>query len=169
MLSTFLQALPTLQRLCSSLFRGLLPSIPCTHLCSTPSSRHTPRSSIPLTNDAKMATATSIIQRVRNWLSGRNLQAKLQLRYTEISKRTQPPPVLPVGPSHKFANNYYCTRDGRRQTFPPVVIVSSQKILAPGDQVANRLESAVEVAEKRPVTPGPVPRKLELSKDEPYL
>ncbi|OPJ77581.1 NADH dehydrogenase [ubiquinone] 1 alpha subcomplex subunit 7 [Patagioenas fasciata monilis] len=42
-----------------------------------------------------MATATRLIQRFRNFLAGRNLQAKLALRYTEISKRTQPPPRLP--------------------------------------------------------------------------
>uniref|UniRef100_A0A493T086 NADH:ubiquinone oxidoreductase subunit A7 n=1 Tax=Anas platyrhynchos platyrhynchos TaxID=8840 RepID=A0A493T086_ANAPP len=34
-----------------------------------------------------MATATRIIQRLRNFAAGRDLQAKLQLRYTEISKR----------------------------------------------------------------------------------
>uniref|UniRef100_A0ACB8F2N6 NADH dehydrogenase [ubiquinone] 1 alpha subcomplex subunit 7 n=1 Tax=Sphaerodactylus townsendi TaxID=933632 RepID=A0ACB8F2N6_9SAUR len=118
-----------------------------------------------------MATATGIIQRLRNFMAGRDLQAKLQLRYTEIAKRTPASLQLPsssVGPSHKLADNYYCTRDGRRLTSPPIVIVSSQKTLAPGDQAA-RLESAVAVADKPPVTPGPVPRKLELSKDEPYL
>uniref|UniRef100_A0A4W2FFG6 NADH dehydrogenase [ubiquinone] 1 alpha subcomplex subunit 7 n=1 Tax=Bos indicus x Bos taurus TaxID=30522 RepID=A0A4W2FFG6_BOBOX len=35
-----------------------------------------------------MASATRFIQWLRNWASGRDLQAKLQLRYQEISKRS---------------------------------------------------------------------------------
>ncbi|KFP47916.1 NADH dehydrogenase [ubiquinone] 1 alpha subcomplex subunit 7, partial [Cathartes aura] len=68
--------------------------------------------------------------------------------------RTQPPPRLPVGPSHKFANNYYCSRDGRRESLPPVVVAAAQKTLAAGGQ-----------AEKKPVTPGPALKKWEISKD----
>ncbi|XP_043102930.1 NADH dehydrogenase [ubiquinone] 1 alpha subcomplex subunit 7 [Puntigrus tetrazona] len=104
-----------------------------------------------------MASATKIIQRLRNFLAGRDLQSKLQLRYTEISKRTQPPPNLPVGPSHKFANNYYCQRDGRRESLPPTVVMSSQKTLTAGSEASREL--------KRPVIPGMPPKELPLSVD----
>ncbi|KAJ7993197.1 hypothetical protein DPEC_G00269940 [Dallia pectoralis] len=109
-----------------------------------------------------MASATKIIQRLRNILSGHDLQAKLQLRYGEISKRTQLPPKLPVGPSHKFAFNYYNSRDGRRESAPPTIVMSSQKALPAAGQ-------AVEGQAKLPVKPGNVPRDLKLSTDQPYL
>uniref|UniRef100_A0A3B5L1J4 NADH dehydrogenase [ubiquinone] 1 alpha subcomplex subunit 7 n=1 Tax=Xiphophorus couchianus TaxID=32473 RepID=A0A3B5L1J4_9TELE len=74
---------------------------------------------------------------------------------------TQPPPKLPVGPSHKFANNYYCTRDGRSESVPATVVMSSQKALTAGSEVAKTT--------KAPVTPGTVYEPPPLSTDQPYL
>ncbi|XP_014004765.1 NADH dehydrogenase [ubiquinone] 1 alpha subcomplex subunit 7 isoform X1 [Salmo salar] len=116
-----------------------------------------------------MATATKIIQRLRNLLSGHDLQAKLQLRYGEIAKRTLPPPKLPVGPSHKFAFNYYNGRDGRRESAPAMVVMTCQKALIACTTDITGLFQALEVPAKRPVTPGNVPRELTLSTDQPYL
>ncbi|KFP06354.1 NADH dehydrogenase [ubiquinone] 1 alpha subcomplex subunit 7, partial [Calypte anna] len=104
-----------------------------------------------------MATATRLIQRLRNFLAGRDLQAKLALRYEEISKRSQPPPRLPVGPSHKLADNYYCSRDGRRESQPPIVGGA-------GGRNPPR-DWGWQVGEKNPVTPGPPIKKWEISKD----
>ncbi|XP_051893640.1 NADH dehydrogenase [ubiquinone] 1 alpha subcomplex subunit 7 [Pristis pectinata] len=114
-----------------------------------------------------MASATRIIQWLRNWAAGRNLQAKLQLRYTEIASRSPPPPNIPVGPSHKFSDNYYCLRDGRRETSPPTIIWSPQKALEAGTQATSE-STVATTGVKKPVQPGQ-PVKMKLSTDQPYL
>ncbi|XP_078279889.1 NADH dehydrogenase [ubiquinone] 1 alpha subcomplex subunit 7 isoform X2 [Rhinoraja longicauda] len=114
-----------------------------------------------------MASATKIIQWLRNLAAGRNLQTKLQLRYTEISSRSPEQPILPVGPSHKFADNYYCVRDGRRETSPPTIVWSPQIALQAETSAASE-STVAATGVMEPVKPGQ-PFKMEISTDQPYL
>ncbi|XP_033124330.1 NADH dehydrogenase [ubiquinone] 1 alpha subcomplex subunit 7-like isoform X2 [Anneissia japonica] len=112
-----------------------------------------------------MATATPIIQKLRNFLAGRNLQKTLQLRYRpEQTTRNTPQPNLPDGPSHIVSNNYYFTRDGRRLAAPPGVVYKPEL-----KQLAEKSESKTDLPAKRKgIRPGNA-HTWTLSTDQPYL
>ncbi|VDD82574.1 unnamed protein product [Mesocestoides corti] len=62
-------------------------------------------------------------------------------RYGDLSaKRTQPPPNLPPGVAHKLSENYYYTRDVRREVGPPV------EVYRPGPKMLTQGESSASSA-----------------------
>lgn len=84
------------------------------------------------------------LQAVRNFLLGRKHTLALRFQDT-LATRSPPPPVLPDGPAHKLNDNYYYTRDARREVLPPEVIAPSPK----------QIEGSGETTLKR-ITPGKV-------------
>uniref|UniRef100_A0A7R8VXW7 NADH dehydrogenase [ubiquinone] 1 alpha subcomplex subunit 7 n=1 Tax=Timema douglasi TaxID=61478 RepID=A0A7R8VXW7_TIMDO len=71
-----------------------------------------------------------------------------------IAARTQPPPVLPEGPAHKLAANYYYDRDGRREVKPATVLAGPNLAFTLGSGQQSG-ETAIS-SEKKPPTPGSI-------------
>ncbi|CAH2093817.1 unnamed protein product [Euphydryas editha] len=89
------------------------------------------------------------LQAFRNFLLGRKHTNALRFEPL-LSARTQPQPEIPDGPTHKHAQNYYYTRDARREVTPPLVL--TQQLLADGSADQGTPKAAANV---RP-TPGKV-------------
>ncbi|XP_064607075.1 NADH dehydrogenase [ubiquinone] 1 alpha subcomplex subunit 7-like [Liolophura sinensis] len=81
---------------------------------------------------------TPFLAKIRDFLLWRKYNQALRFE-EELSPRTQAPPVLPDGPSHKLNNNYYYTRDGRREVNPPtVVFTEGQKLVGAGQEIQGK-------------------------------
>lgn len=75
------------------------------------------------------------LKQLRNFLLGR--QHNLAVRFEKnLASRSPPLPNLPEGPSHRLHNNYYCSRDARREVHPPIEIAAGQaKLTEPVAQI----------------------------------
>ncbi|CAG9791380.1 unnamed protein product [Diatraea saccharalis] len=91
---------------------------------------------------------SGFLQVLRDFLLGRKHTNALRFAPL-LAARTQPPPEIPDGSSHKHAHNYYYTRDGRREVTPPADVT---KVLLEASSDKGAPKQAANV---RP-TPGPV-------------
>ncbi|KAK3798273.1 hypothetical protein RRG08_017188 [Elysia crispata] len=80
---------------------------------------------------------TRIVQKIRNWLLSHD-ELKSTHRYEGyIAKRSQPKPSIPPGVSSKLSDNYYYTRDGRREVQQPTVVYSAAQKMLQGGETAQ--------------------------------
>ena len=79
-------------------------------------------------------------------------QKEVEERFAkDMAPRPGPEANLPPGVSHKLAANYYYTRDGRRSVELPLIVASSQKVIASGQEVGRQVPETI----KKSKTPGP--------------
>lgn len=104
-----------------------------------------------------------IIQGLRTLLLGRVCNNPLRF-LDECAERPGPEANLPPGPSHKVSDNYYYTRDGRREVAFPSVIADETKtkaITAGTEEAATSESSAAVAAVVKSKTPGQIFRYSE--------
>ncbi|XP_046330215.2 NADH dehydrogenase [ubiquinone] 1 alpha subcomplex subunit 7-like [Haliotis rufescens] len=93
---------------------------------------------------------TPLVARIRDLFLQRKYNNSLRFEGVNSSKRTQPPPDVPDGPSHKLSANYYFTRDGRNEMMPPKKVYdANQQLLTEGSSGEKAVSSG-----KAPVRAG---------------
>jgi NADH dehydrogenase (ubiquinone) 1 alpha subcomplex subunit 7 len=101
----------------------------------------------------KPRDVSPLLQKLRNFLLGREHNSAL--RFEEgLSARTQPPPNLPEGPAHLLAENYYYSRDGRREVKPPAILADLGRIEVSAGSTEGISSGSTVAVGKKPPTPG---------------
>ncbi|XP_045160502.2 NADH dehydrogenase [ubiquinone] 1 alpha subcomplex subunit 7-like [Mercenaria mercenaria] len=94
---------------------------------------------------------TPIIRALVDFLGRRKIKEALRFP-DDLVPRSMPPPALPDGPSHKIADNYYYTRDARREESPPVAVFTAGSTKA--IEGVKQPLAAKQVTEHQPKMPG---------------
>ncbi|XP_060586604.1 NADH dehydrogenase [ubiquinone] 1 alpha subcomplex subunit 7-like [Ruditapes philippinarum] len=92
---------------------------------------------------------TPIIRKLTDLLCRRHVKNGLRMP-DDLVLRSMPPPILPDGPSHKLSDNYYYTRDGRREESPPVHIYTGSTTMAIESGKGNITSSQGRIGPKLP-------------------
>ena len=104
-----------------------------------------------------MSRQSGFIRWLRSYLSGRDLEYHAHQREIKSqSSRSVPAPYLPSGSAHKLADNYYYTRDVRREVGPPTVISTSASLglLAAGSSELRTMDTDTSLDSQLPPVPG---------------
>ena len=95
-------------------------------------------------------TVSPLLVKLRTLLLGRACNNPLRF-LDESADRPGPEANLPDGPSHKLYENYYYTRDGRREVgFPTVLADAKAKALSSGEASDAGAAVAPRVKTKAP-------------------
>lgn len=78
------------------------------------------------------------LQALRNFLLGRKHTKALRFPQ-DVATRSPPLPDLPDGPAHQLSDNYYYTRDARREVAPPEVIATGSKQVTAGESTVKQV------------------------------
>ncbi|XP_022901890.1 NADH dehydrogenase [ubiquinone] 1 alpha subcomplex subunit 7-like [Onthophagus taurus] len=102
-----------------------------------------------MASKADIRDISPLLKKLRDFLLGRGHTKALRFP-PEVATRSPPLPILPEGPSHRLFNNYYYSRDGRRELMPPSLIYPAQK------QIAAASPKEASVGAQRAPKPGNV-------------
>ena len=100
---------------------------------------------------AEYRHVSPILVKLRHLLLGRQDNNPLRF-YDQVCDRPGPEANLPDGPSHKLHDNYYFTRDGRREVELPKVLADATKVkaLSAGDASDSGTAVTARVKSKTP-------------------